>query len=139
MNDIKRAQLRVITLTRLAQASDTSLPYLSKVVSGKHKASRAKAELLARCANQLSTKKIFDPNDFNDELNPNLKHVCDDVVFLLKNISCHCAEVLTALEISKRFNDIDLIVCLSNLVDGERYQTWGPYLIELHDEESTGW
>ena len=140
MNQNKRNLLRGITLTRLAEESGTSLAYLSKVVSGKHKASRDKALNLSRCANKLSPYKVFDPNDFKDTLSLGLKNVCDDVMFKVHCVVINQTVYQSAKELQKACNDdLDLLVCLNNLVSGEYSQTWGSLLIELKPDDEPGW
>ena len=140
MNQNKRNLLRGITLTKLADESGTSLPYLSKVVSGKLKASKDKALNLSRCANKLSPYKIFDPNDFNDTLSLALKNVCDDVMFRVHCVVTKKTVYQSAKELQETCNDdLDLLVCLNNLVSGEHSQTWGSLLIELKPDDEPGW
>lgn len=105
MHSAKRAQIKMIKLTKLAEKAGVSLGYLSRVVNGDLDAFKDTALKLAEAANFLSEEAglpvCFEPNDFNSKLHVNYKEIYPDAKFRVRSVlisSCGY-EVKTAKEI----------------------------------------
>ena len=140
MTPTKKILLRGVTHKALAQASQTSIPYISKILGGKHRPGRDKAINLARCANQLTGFAVFDASDFNDELH-NLDNVCSDVMIRVHSLLWNDTKVISAGELlEEHSHELGLMIALNNLVYDGVTQTWGGYNLDLQpDDESTRW
>ena len=140
MITVKRLLLRGVTHKALAQASQTSIPYISKILAGKHRPGRDKAINLARCANQLTGYAVFDASDFNDELH-NLDNVCSDVMIRVYSLLWKQTKVISAGELlEEHSHNLSLMIALNNLVYDGASQSWGGYNLDLQpDDEPTRW
>ena len=105
MHSAKRAQIKMIKLTKLAEKAGVSLGYLSRIVNGDLDAFKDTALKLAEAANSLSEAQglpvCFEPNDFNSKLHVNYKEIYPDAKFRVRSvlISSCSYEVKTAKEI----------------------------------------
>ena len=105
MHSAKRAQIKMIKLTKLAEKAGVSLGYLSRIVNGDLDAFKDTALKIAEAANSLSEEAglpvCFEPNDFNAKLHHNYKEIYPDAKFRVRSVlisSCDY-EVKTAKEI----------------------------------------
>ena len=129
-----------VKIKALADAVGMQRTNLSKIINGERKANLALARRLAAAADSLTNVRVFDPNDFNEDLSPNHKNVCDDVMFRVHCVVTKQTVYQSAKELQETCNDdLDLLVCLNNLVSGDLAQTWGSLLIELKPDDEPGW
>ena len=137
MHETKRLLLRGITHKALAEESGTSVPYISKIISGSHKPGRDKALNLARCADRLTGLHIFEPTDFNPNLSPNLKNLCDDVRVKVFEATFMKTEILTVEQLLEiHAHNIDLTHQLNLLVRDGQTRVWGSLMLDLAEEEN---
>lgn len=105
MHPAKKAQLKVIRQSHLAQKAGVSNGYLSRVISGDLDAFKDTALRLAEAANSLSEEAglpvCYEPNDFNSKLHTNYKEIYPEAQFRVRSVlvsSCDY-EIKTAKEI----------------------------------------
>lgn len=140
MNNTKRLLIMGVKIKALADAVGMQRTNLSKIMNGERKANLDLARRLASAADSLTNVRVFDPNDFNADLSPNYKNVCDEVMFRVHCVVTKQTVYQSAQELQEACNDdLDLLVCLNNLVSGEHSQTWGSLLIELKPDDEPGW
>ena len=135
MNPTKKLLLRGVTHRALANASQTSIPYISKILAGKHRPSRDKAINLARCANELTGCPVFEPSDFNDQLH-NLDNLCTDVLIRVHSLLWRDTKVVSVGELlEEHSHEINLMLALNNLVYDGVTQIWGGYTLDIQPED----
>lgn len=125
-----------IGIAKLAMCVEIDRSYLSRIISGKDICDKKLAINLSRFANAWTEYDVFEPTDFNPNLNPNLKHVCDDVLFVITdrvNGRTMSVNTYSSKELHQLYqDDIDFIQALHNCVsvDGV-HVVHNRYLIEL--------
>ena len=135
MNPTKKLLLRGVTHKALAMASQTSIPYISKILAGKHRPGRDKAINLARCANELTGCPVFEPSDFNDQLH-NLDNLCTDVLIRVHSLLWRDTKVVTVGELlEEHSHELNLMLALNNLVYDGQPVSWGGYNLDLQPED----
>ena len=135
MNPTKRLLLRGVTHRALAKASQTSIPYISKILAGKHRPGRDKAINLARCANELTGCPVFEPSDFNDQLH-NLDNLCLDVLVRVYSLLWKDSKVFSVGELlEEHSHELNLMLALNELVYDGQTVSWGGYNLDLHSED----
>lgn len=130
-----------IGIGKLAMCVEIDRSYLSRIISGKDICDRKLAVNLSRFANVWTEYNIFEPNDFNPNLNPNLKNVCDEVCFVVTdrvNGRNRSVNTYTSKELHELYaDDIDFIQALHNCVSVDGVHcVHNRYLIELGDNDN---
>jgi hypothetical protein len=137
MDSLKLTELRSrVTLTALARASSISRQQMDNIIKRKSLPPLETARRLASNACRLTGLEIYEPHDFNPNLNPALKNLCDDVRFRITYLDVREDEVGTVKElIGSEPDDLELLQAMHECVwDGERRLIHHPdRLIELED------
>tara|TARA_R100000278_G_scaffold123139_1_gene111495 strand:- start:352 stop:780 length:429 start_codon:yes stop_codon:yes gene_type:complete len=141
MIDCKIELIKRIGHRRLALSADTNEAYLCRILAGKVNCSKKLAVNLSRYANAWTEYDVFEPNDFNPNLNPNLKNVCDEVCFVVTdrvNGRNRSVNTYTSKELHELYaDDIDFIQALHNCVSVDGVHcVHNRYLIELGDNDN---
>jgi transcriptional regulator with XRE-family HTH domain len=137
MDSLKLTELRSrVTLTALARASSISRQQMDNIIKRKSLPPLETARRLASNACRLTGLEIYEPHDFNPNLNPALKNLCDDVRFRITYLDVREDEVGTVKElIGDEPDDLELLQAMHECVwDGARRLIHHPdRLIELED------
>ena len=137
MDSLKLTELRSrVTLTALARASSISRQQMDNIIKRKSLPPLETARRLASNACRLTGLEIYEPHDFNPNLNPALKNLCDDVRFRITYLDVREDEVGTVKELlGDEPDDLELLQAMHECVwDGERRLIHHPdRLIELED------
>lgn len=125
-----------MTLTALAKASNISRQQMDNIIRQKSLPPLDTARRLASNACRLSRLEIYEPHDFNPNLNPALKNLCDDVRFRITYLDVREDETGTVKELlGDEPDDLEMMQAMHECVwDGERRLIHHPdRLIELED------
>ncbi len=137
MDSLKLAELRSrTTLTALARAAEISNQQIHNIIRLKSLAPLETARRLASNACRLTRLEIYEPHDFNPNLNPALKNLCDDVRFRITYLDVREDEVGSVKELlGSEPDDLELLQAMHECVwDGARRLIHHPdRLIELED------
>lgn len=137
MESLKLAELRSrTTLTALARAAEISNQQIHNIIKGKSLPPLDTARRLASNACRLTNLEIYEPHDFNPNLNPALKNLCDDVRFKITYLDVRVDLVGTVKELlGDEPDDLEMLQAMHECVwDGERRLIHHPdRLIELED------
>ena len=137
MDSLKLTELRSrVTLTALARASSISRQQMDNIIKRKSLPPLETARRLASNACRLTGLEIYEPHDFNPNLNPALKNLCDDVRFRITYLDVREDEVGSVKELlGSEPDDLELIQAMHECVwDGARRLIHHPdRLIELED------
>ena len=137
MDSLKLTELRSrVTLTALAKASNISRQQMDNIIKRKSLPPLDTARRLASNACRLTGLEIYEPHDFNPNLNPALKNLCDDVRFKITYLDVRVDLVGTVKDLlGDEPDDLELIQAMHECVwDGARQLIHHPdRLIELED------
>lgn len=137
MDSLKLTELRSrVTLTALARASSISRQQMDNIIKRKSLPPLETARRLASNACRLTGLEIYEPHDFNPNLNPALKNLCDDVRFRITYLDVREDEVGSVKELlGSEPDDLELLQAMHECVwDGARRLIHHPdRLIELED------
>ena len=138
MDSLKLAELRSrTTLTALARAAKISNQQIHNIIKRKSLPPLDTARRLASNACRLTRLEIYEPHDFNPNLNPALKNLCDDVRFRITHLDVRedlrSAQSRSSSGMSLMI--LELLQAMHECVwDGERRLIHHPdRLIELED------
>ena len=137
MDSLKLAELRSrTTLTALARAAKISNQQIHNIIKRKSLPPLDTARRLASNACRLTKLEIYEPHDFNPNLNPALKNLCDDVRFRVIHLDTRDDQVGSVVELlGDEPDDLEMLQAMHECVwDGARRLVHHPdRLIELED------
>jgi len=137
MDSLKLTELRSrTTLTALARAAKISNQQIHNIIKRKSLPPLDTARRLASNACRLTGLEIYEPHDFNPNLNPALKNLCDDVRFKITYLDVRVDLVGSVVELlGDEPDDLEMLQAMHECVwDGERRLIHHPdRLIELED------
>ena len=137
MNELKLQELKNRTsIEELSKLSSISTQGLYKILKGKYFPRPEIAKSLAMNACLLTKLDIYEPHDFNPNLSPALKNLCDDVKFIITDLKRRSEERGTVVELLEEHpDDLELLQAFFECVwDGVPVLIHGPSrLIELDD------